>query len=144
MKTIKKQYILGFLLIFLFGIGLLIGGVVHYGKRADYIETPATVVGGVHRRLGDNGIEYQPYKLRYEVDGKSYETSTSVWFNYHLEEGDTVTIRYKKGDPRTTVVSNVSGNTISYVLMGIGGVLIVAGVVLTGKYLYDVNRGKKV
>ena len=144
MKTIKKQYILGFLLIFLFGVGLLIGGAVHYGKRADYIETPATVVGGVYTRLGDNGLEYQPFKLRYEVDGKSYETTTSVWFNYPLKTGDTVTIRYKKGEPRTTVVSNVSGNTISYVLMGIGGVLIVAGVVLTGKYLYDVNHGKKV
>ena len=144
MKRVKKQYLLGFILIILTGIGLLIGGIIHYSSGSDFIETEATVQGVITRQTG-NGIEYQPNMLVFKDEyGNTQSVGCSIWFNYPLHSGDTITIRYKKDDPSYTIVSNVSKDTMSYALMGIGGVLIVAGAALTVKYLCDVKRGKKV
>lgn len=143
MKSANRQFILGFLLISLVGVGLLIFGIVNYKTKSNYIETQGYVVS-VYTRHGDNGVEYRPSAVKYFVDGEAYETSVFTWFNYPITAGDTMTVRYKKNDPRHAVVSNVNKDTVSFAFMGIGGILIVAGVAFNCKYLYDVNRHKEV
>lgn len=141
----KSKLYLGFLLISLIGLGLLIFGIIHNtADRSNFIETEA-IVHGVSIRDGDHGSEYRPNMLVFkDENGNTHSVSCGVWFNRPLFEGDTVTILYKKDDPGYTIVSNVDKDTTSYAFMGLGGVLIVAGIVLTGKYLYDVKHGKKV
>ncbi|MDE6597741.1 MAG: DUF3592 domain-containing protein [Clostridia bacterium] len=143
MKSVKKQYIIGFLLVILIGAGLLIGGVIRYTKKSDLIEIEATVLR-VQTRVGDDGLEYRPISIQYFVDGKKYTTSTVTWFDRIIREGDTMYVRYKKGDPSHPIVSNATRDTISIALMACGGILTAAGIALTGKYLYDVKRHKNV
>jgi len=143
MKSVKKKYVFGFLLIILIGIGMLILGSVLYGRVDDYVETEAYVVSVITRRK-NGSIEYKPFLLRYVVDGKVYDTSPEVWFQYPIHQGDFLTMWYKKGDPNHTLVSNADKKTLPIALMISGDVLIFAGFVLECKYLYDVKRRKKV
>ena len=91
MKSIKKS--LGFLLISLIGLGLLIGGIIHYtAERSGFIETEA-VIHGVFVRNGEHGTEYRPNTLIFkDEDGNSHSVSCGVWFYHPLYEGDTITI----------------------------------------------------
>ncbi len=144
MQSVNKSLILGFVIIILIGVGLLIGGIVHLDSKKNLIETEGYVVS-IYTRIGDDGFkEYKPSALRYFVDGVAYETSSVRWFKQPIQMGDTMTVWYKKDNPRETVISNVSNETMSLALMGFGGVLIVAGIALICKYLYDVKRRKKV
>ncbi len=143
MKGVRKKYVFGFLLIILIGIGMIILGSVLYGRVNGYVETEAYVVS-VITRVENGSIEYKPFILRYIVDGKVYDTSPDVWFQYPIHQGDYLTMWYKKGNPNRTLVSNADKKTLPIALMISGGVLIFAGFVLECKYLHDVKRHKKV
>ncbi len=143
MIGVRKKYVFGFLLIILIGIGMIILGSVLYGRVNGYVETEAYVVS-VITRVENGSIEYKPFILRYIVDGKVYDTSPDVWFQYPIHQGDYLTMWYKKGNPNRTLVSNADKKTLPIALMISGGVLIFAGFVLECKYLHDVKRHKKV
>ena len=145
MKSSNKLYVAGFLLVTLIGIVLLIVGIFYRNKDySDYIETEA-IVQGVSIRDNGHGAEYKPMLLFFKDEyGTTHSVGCNVWFNRVLMSGDKIPILYKKGDPSITIVSNTDKNTFSYAFMVIGGVLIVAGIVLAGKNLYDYKRRKKV
>lgn len=146
MKSINKKYIIGFIVLSLIGVALIIAGVVYYlaPERTDLVETQGYVVS-VETRESEHGTEYRPFLLRYYVkeQDRYYDTSVFGWFKQTIRQGDMMTMWYKKDDPTYTVVSNTDKETMSLALMGIGGVLIVASIILTAKYVYDVKHGKQ-
>ncbi len=145
MKSNKKKFIIGFLLISLIGVVLVAVGIFYYMKdESGYIKTQGYVVS-VETRRGENGWEYRPSSLRYyvEEEDKYYETSVFSWFTYTIRQGDTMPVLYKKGNPTQTIVRNASKKTFAYAFMGVGGALVVVGIALAGKSLYDVKRKSK-
>ena len=136
-----KQSLSGAPLIF-FWVGLIflgVGGGLTYHQfmfKMDALQAPGEVVG-LSERCDDDGCFYSP-DVRFTTErGETHYYHSSYGSNPpEYKVGEVVSIFYKSENPEKAIIAG-EGGVLRIIFMGVGGIVMLAGMILFGVNLYN-------
>lgn len=96
---------------------------LHSGKPAGWVEVPGVVVGN-EARSGDEGTNYYPI-VQYEVDGQSYQVTSSVGQSPAKHIGSAVPVVYDPAFPASAETYDFASRFLAPLITG--GMAVVFG-----------------
>ncbi len=122
------------------GIALMIFGVILLGFRTDkYAETAGEILSVTEcPTAGEDHAQENDVKVKYQVDGKDYETTFSnITGSY--KTGGSIKVYYDPDDPQKTTNSKLNG-FIAPVMIGLGAAALIFGI---GKTAASFRKSKE-
>ena len=128
--------------IILFLVGLVffgVGGGLTYHQfifKMNALQAPGEVIS-LSESCDDDGCYYYPMVRfsTYTGESVSYQSSFGSYPPEH-EIGETVQIFYKSENPENAIIAG-EGGILRIIFMGVGGVILLAGIILFGVNLYN-------